>query len=173
MRYVVLSAMLHAWGSSKAAVTILSCLKACFPPCLGCCYGKCTDDVACKFMLHWSNLLLLTLCKTLLAGDELVRCCSGNAGEPALKTTLTKQERRHQEHAIDMLLQHCKTLQAWDTSLETDEQLLTSPGLTSRHRQAISARLEYKRVIQAACSALETYKCFVKDAIMLSRLVQT
>ena len=72
-----------------------------------------------------------------------------------------------------MLQQHCRTLQAWGTSLETDEDLVSSFDLTSRHRQAISARLEHKQVIQAACSALETYKHFVKDTVVVERLVQT
>ena len=80
------------------------------------------------------------------------------AGEPALKTTLTHKERANQRRAVDMLQQHCESLQAHATTLETDEQLLSGKNLTVRHRQAISARLEHKRLIRAAHSVLEKYK---------------
>ena len=70
-----------------------------------------------------------------------------------------------------MLQQHCKTLQAWGTGLETDQSLLTQADLTPRHKQAISARIEYKSLIQAAHLALETYKASVRDTVVLSRLM--
>lgn len=70
-----------------------------------------------------------------------------------------------------MLQQHCKSLQAWGTSLGTDEHmLLTETSLSLRHRQAINARIEHKRLIEAACSVLQTYQKFLGNTAVLSRV---
>jgi len=77
-----------------------------------------------------------------------------------------------QRRAIDMLQRHCRSLQAWGTSLQTDEDLfVTQSQLSPRHRQAICARIEHKKLIEAAQSVLQTYHESVADTAVLSRVL--
>lgn len=89
------------------------------------------------------------------------------AGEPALKTTLSSREKAQQRQAVDLLQQHCQSLQAWGTSLEVDLDLPGSTTLTPRQRQALGARTDHKRLIQAAHSVLDMYKTHMNNSVVL------
>ena len=89
------------------------------------------------------------------------------AGEPALETTLSSREKAQQRQAVDLLQQHCQSLQAWGTSLESDLDLVGSTALTPRQRQALCARTDHKRLIQAAHSVLDTYKKLMNNSVVL------
>ena len=80
------------------------------------------------------------------------------AGEPALRTTLTSQEKAEQRQAVAMLQQHCQSLQTWGTSLEFDLEFGQDATLTTRQRQALRARTDHKHLVKAAHSVLETYR---------------
>ena len=90
-------------------------------------------------------------------------------GEPALRTTWGSREKAHQRQAVAMLWQHCQSLQAWGTSLESDLDLGESAMLTPRQRQALCARIDYKRLIKAAQSVLETYRQSINENVTLGR----
>ncbi len=93
-------------------------------------------------------------------------------GEPALRVTLTRKEKVQQRRAIDMLQRHCRSLQAWGTSLQSDEDLfMTESELSPRRRQAICARVEHKMLIEAAQSVLQTYHESLTDTAVLSRIL--
>ena len=77
-----------------------------------------------------------------------------------------------QRQAADMLQQHCRSLQAWSTSLEHDRDLLATQKLSIRHRQAVAARLEHKLLIQAAYDAIQVYKDSLGDAVILGGLLR-
>lgn len=95
-----------------------------------------------------------------------------DSGEPALRVTLTRKEKVQQRRAVDMLQQHCRSLQAWGSSLQTDEDLfVTQSELSPRQRQAICARIEHKKLIEAAQSVLQTYHESVTDTAVLSRIL--
>ena len=90
-----------------------------------------------------------------------------SAGEPALRTTLTSREKAQQRQAVDMLQQHCQSLQAGGASPESDRHLLKGTDLTPRRRQALRARTDHACLIQAAHSVLETYKQSMNENIVL------
>ncbi|KAL0020939.1 hypothetical protein WJX79_002382 [Trebouxia sp. C0005] len=95
-----------------------------------------------------------------------------DSGEPALRVTLTRKEKVQQRRAIDMLQRHCRSLQAWGTTLQSHEDLLvTESELSPRQRQAACARVEHKKLIEAAQSALQTYYEFLTDTAVLSRIL--
>ena len=89
------------------------------------------------------------------------------AGQPALKTTLSSKEKAQQRQAVDLLQQHCECLQAWGTSLDFDLELEASTTLTPRHRQALCARIERKRLIQTAYSVLDMYRKLMDNSVVL------
>ena len=94
-------------------------------------------------------------------------------GGPPLKVTLTSKEKAQQRRAIDRLQQHCRSMQDWSTNLQTDEHMLAATAdLSFRRRQAISARLEQKKLIQAAKSILQTYKDFVTGPVVLGGVLR-
>ena len=71
-----------------------------------------------------------------------------------------------------MLQRHCRSLQAWGSSLQTDEDLfVTQRELSPRQKQAIYARVEHKKLIEAAQSVLQTYQESVTDTAVLSRIL--
>ena len=71
-----------------------------------------------------------------------------------------------------MLQRHCRSLQAWGSSLQTDEDLfVTQRELSPRQKQAICARIEHKKLIEAAQSVLQTYQESVTDTAVLSRIL--
>ena len=77
-----------------------------------------------------------------------------------------------QRRAIDMLQRHCRSLQAWGTTLQSDEDLFaTESELSPRQRQAICARMEHKKLIEAAQFVLQTYHESVTDTVVLSRVL--
>jgi len=77
-----------------------------------------------------------------------------------------------QRRAIDMLQRHCRSLQAWGTSLQSDEDLfMTESELSPRRRQAICARVEHKKLIEAAQSVLQTYHESLTDTAVSSRIL--
>ena len=55
--------------------------------------------------------------------------------------------------------------------MHTGENMLMSADMTIRHRQAVSARLEHKRLCEAAYSVLQTYKESVSDTVVLGRVL--
>lgn len=92
-----------------------------------------------------------------------------DSGQPALRTDLSSKERAQQRQAADMLQQHCRSLQAWGTSLQHDQSLLKNgTGLSHRHRQAIAARIEHKLLIEAAHNALQVFKESVSNSMILN-----
>lgn len=93
-----------------------------------------------------------------------------SAGEPALSTTLSTRQKTQQRQAVAMLQQHCQSLQTWGTSLEFDLDLGESTTLTPRQRQALCARADHKRLIQAAHSVLEKYRQSMNENVVLGRL---
>ena len=100
---------------------------------------------------------------------NLLQLSAFAVGQPALRTDLSSNERAQQRQAADMLQQHCRSLQAWGTSLQHDQSLLKNgAGLSHRHRQAIAARIEHKLLIEAAHNALQVYKESVKDSMILN-----
>ncbi len=72
-----------------------------------------------------------------------------------------------------MLQRHCRSLQAWGTTLQSDEDLFASEEseLSPRQRQAICARVEHKKLIEAAQSVLQTYHESVTETAVLSSIL--
>ena len=96
-------------------------------------------------------------------------------GEPAPRTNLTRQEAVQQRQAVDQLQRHCQNMVSDSgTSLDSDESLLRQESnLTSRHAQAIRARLEHKQLIAAAQHVLRTYHETILTGVSLpQRLLQ-
>lgn len=93
------------------------------------------------------------------------------AGEPSLRTEVTRQEAVQQRQAVDQLQRHFQAMTAeTGTSLETDQSLLAdSSRLSARHAQAVRARLEQKQLIAAAQQALKTYTESMIEGVSLSR----
>ena len=87
--------------------------------------------------------------------------------------TLTRKEKVQQRRAIDMLQRHCRSLQAWGTTLQSDEDLFANEEseLSPRQRQAICARVEHKKLIEAAQSVLQTYHESVTETAVLSSIL--
>ena len=96
-------------------------------------------------------------------------------GEPALRTNLTRQEAVQQRQAVDQLQRHCQNMVSDSgTSLDSDESSLRQESnLTSRHAQAVRARLEHKQLIAAAQHVLQTYNETILTGVSLpQRLLQ-
>ena len=72
-----------------------------------------------------------------------------------------------------MLQRHCRSLQAWGTTLQSDEDLFANEEseLSPRQRQAICARVEHKKLIEAAQSVLQTYHESVTETAVLSSIL--
>ena len=90
------------------------------------------------------------------------------ADAPALDTssTLSSREKAQQRQVVD-LLQRCQCLQTEGTSLEFDLEIASSTTLTPRQRQALRARIERKRLIQAAHSVLDMYRKLMDNSVVL------
>ena len=85
---------------------------------------------------------------------------------------MTSREKAQQRQAVAMLQQHCQSLQAWSTSLEFDLDLGESAMLTPRQQQALRARTDHKRLIEAAHSVLQQYRQSINENVVLGRLQQ-
>lgn len=90
------------------------------------------------------------------------------AAEPGSSTGLNSRQAAHQRQSAEHLQRHFEaTLSSYPTSISTDEELLQThqeltsqhaqQALTTRHVQAVRARLEHKLLIAAAIEMLETY----------------
>lgn len=96
-----------------------------------------------------------------------------HAGRPAPRSELSSNERAQQRQAVDLIQQHCKSFQAWGTSLVYDQELLSNgTNMSDRNRQAIAARIEHKLLVEAANTVLQVYKDSLGDAVILGGLLR-
>lgn len=82
-----------------------------------------------------------------------------HADDLTSSSSLNKEQACQQQQLAQHLQCQCQdVLSSCATSVETDQKLLQSQqGLTSRHAQAIRARLEHKQLIVAAIKLLVAY----------------